>query len=203
MRTTVLRAWLQEDPFVPFRISMADGTYHDVLSPKVIACGPSSRTCALFGEGDDLGLLQMDLVVKIELLERSGDALGRKIYIEAPGQEPHESWPMKSWGRFTRYMQIGEDRYALRHVDVYANGYALRYDRVHWVDGFGILAEMRYDAEKWAEWWGPSITIGPSEFEAVWRAAESSPTWEQQVRSARMSKDGPTPVWLNRRQADA
>ncbi|HEY2154283.1 MAG TPA: hypothetical protein VGH33_01545 [Isosphaeraceae bacterium] len=121
------------------------------------------------------------------------------IYRKSPDLEPQLFEPLKSWGQFTRYLEIGDDAFATRHIDVFANGCALRYDRVHWVDGFGTLAEMRYDAKKWAKWWGPSVAIPAEEFEAVWRAAQSSPTWEEQARTARMSKDGVSPIWLARR----
>ena len=95
-------------------------------------------------------------------------------------------------------MEIGDDRSCLRHVDVYANGYSLRYDRTHWVDGFGILADMRYDARKWVKWWGPLITISPSEFEAVWTAAALSPTWPGQLSSQKTDEMGKVPIWLRR-----
>jgi hypothetical protein len=122
------------------------------------------------------------------------------IYQKSPGQGPFPDEPRKSWGPLTRYLEIGDDLYALRHVDVYANGHALRYDRVHWVDDFGILADARYHPKRWEKWWGPSVVIDPSEFEVVWRAAESSPSWPIQVASARMARMGAVPIWLARRR---
>jgi hypothetical protein len=125
------------------------------------------------------------------------------IYQKAPNQGPCLDEPRRSWGKFTRYTEIGDDLYAHRHVDVYANGYSLRYDRTHWVDGFGILADMRYNAKKWENCWGPVIAIDPSEFDAVWQAAEASPTWTKQLSSAKMVELGTVPVWLTRRTGRA
>ena len=73
-----------------------------------------------------------------------GEEADRVIYQKAPAQGPRESEPLRSWGTFTRYLEIGDDRYAVRHVDVFANGYAVRYDRTHWVDELGMQAGSRY-----------------------------------------------------------
>jgi hypothetical protein len=107
--------------------------------------------------------------------------------------------PCKSWGAFTRYIEIGDDLYPVRHVDVFANGYSLRYDRSHWFDELGMLAQMRYDKKKWEEWWGPSEETSSQEFEAVWRAGESSPVRSMQLDLELMSEYGHIPIWLARR----
>ena len=125
------------------------------------------------------------------------------IYRKAPNQGPFDGEPRRSWGTIARYTEIGDDLYALRHVDVFTNGYTLRYDRTHWVDGFGMLADMRYDVKKWENWWGPAIAIDPAEFEAVWQAATSSPTWSEQVGCAQMAELGAVPIWLQLRAGRA
>ena len=112
----------------------------------------------------------------------------------AEGQGPRTCDPVRSWGLFIRYLEIGDDLYAVRHVDVFANGHALRYDRVHWVDDYGMLADMRYSS-KWKKWW-PSLLVEPAEFEEVWCAAETSPVRPLQIATARMSEMGESPVWL-------
>jgi hypothetical protein len=66
MTTTELRSWMQAEPFRPFRIRMADGTSHDVPSPDIIGCGPSGRTCAVYGAGDDLAILDLRRVTPLE-----------------------------------------------------------------------------------------------------------------------------------------
>lgn len=119
------------------------------------------------------------------------------LYLKAPDQT-HGLEPPASWGAFTRYVEIGDDLYAVRHVDVFANGYALSYDRVHWVDELGMLGDMRYDEKKWTKWWGAALEITPEEFEAVWRSAEESPARPIQLRGEKTSEMGVTPVWLAR-----
>jgi hypothetical protein len=120
--------------------------------------------------------------------------MGTMLHQKAPGQN-REYEPMRSWGAFTRYIEIGDDLYATRHVDAYENGYTLRYDRIHWADGFGILADMRH-SKKCDRWWGPPIEIDPIEFEAAWQAATASPTWQEQIDTAKMSQLGAVPIWL-------
>ena len=121
------------------------------------------------------------------------------LYLKAPGQGPSVDEPRRSWGKLTRYLEIGEDGYAVRHVDVYENGHVLRFDRTHWVDNFGMLADMRYNPKKWEKWWGPSLTIEAAEFDEVWRAAEASPTWRLQLDTPLMDQVGKMPIWLRRR----
>ena len=45
-----------------------------------------------------------------------------------------------NWGECTRYVEIGDDRYAVRQVEVYNKGRVLRYERSHWCDRFGQLS---------------------------------------------------------------
>ncbi len=118
------------------------------------------------------------------------------VYHKAPGQGPLELEPLSSWGVFTRYLEIGDDRYAVRHVDVFANGHALRYDRAHWVDDLGMLADARYRPKTWVRWWGPAVPVTADEFERVWAAAESSPARPLQLATAKMGRWGSIPVWL-------
>jgi hypothetical protein len=108
--------------------------------------------------------------------------------------------PCASWGEFERHLEIGDDLYAVRHVDVFANGYALRYDRVHWVDDFGVLADAPYDRDKWMEWWGrPPIEISSQEFEDTWTVAGESPATRMQAARAWMPEAGSAPPWLSAR----
>jgi hypothetical protein len=121
------------------------------------------------------------------------------LYLKATEQGPRELEPLRSWGTFTRYVEIGDDRYAVRQVDVYANGYALRYDRTHWVDDLGVLTDSFYRPKKnWERWWGPSLEMAVEEFEQVWTGAEMSSVRQVQISTARMGVGGcPTePIWL-------
>lgn len=117
------------------------------------------------------------------------------LHLKAPNQVV-ELEPLASWGAFTRNVEIGDDRFAVRHVDVFTNGYSLKYDRSHWVDALGMLAGMRYDRKRWSKWWGPPLEISPEEFETIWLEAVKSPVRAIQLREEKMSTMGAIPIWL-------
>ncbi len=103
------------------------------------------------------------------------------------------------WGDCARYIEIGDDRYAVRQVEVYSDGHMLRYDRSHWCDRFGQLfgclfshKQKAIDSRRGAE------VIDSQEFERVWHAALGSPMWEQQVEQSLASEWGEAPHWLNK-----
>ena len=54
----------------------------------------------------------------------------------------------------------------------------LSYDRSHWVDDFGTLADARINRNRRRGMWGRSEEIDADEFKRVWEAARSSPVWE-------------------------
>lgn len=105
------------------------------------------------------------------------------------------------WGECVRYVEIGDDRYAVRQVEVYSIGRVLRYDRSHWCDRFGQLfgclfshKQKATDARLGAE------VIEAKEFERAWREALNSPMWEQQVQESLAAKWGTVPHWLQEAQ---
>src|SRR5262249_8243358 len=104
--------------------------------------------------------------------------------------------PPASWGPFTRYLEIGDDLRPVRQVDVFEDGHMLSYDRVHWIDVFGTLADAKINRNRKQGPWGRSEEVEPAEFERVWTAARASPTWPQQVATAQMGRKGAVPVWL-------
>ncbi len=108
----------------------------------------------------------------------------------------HRLEEMDSWGSSTVYLEVGVDLWAARRVDAFENGYMLSYDRVHWVDDFGILGDMRINRNCKVGSWGRSEEIEPGEFERVWDQARSSPLWNEQVARAQMSKRGDIPIWF-------
>lgn len=86
------------------------------------------------------------------------------------------------WGAFTRYLEIADDGWIWRQVDLYANGYGLRYDREHWVDSLGQLGDARQPTESHAEqssqW--TLLEIDSPEFESAWELAAHAPNQPQQ-----------------------
>jgi hypothetical protein len=116
-------------------------------------------------------------------------------YEKSPNQEPYIG-KLESWGRFTRCLEVGEDLSALRQVDVFRNGNTLCYDRGHWVDDFGMLADGRINRNRKHGHWGRSSEIPASGFEEVWAAARSSSIWRDQLATAAMSRLGAAPPWI-------
>lgn len=92
-----------------------------------------------------------------------------------------DQYMTSGWGTFTTYAEVGEDLFALRQVQVYANGNCLRYDRENWCDEFGSLGGAR-DSAKYGklsrkEWHVEDIDR--AEFESVWEQSMSAPNQPQ------------------------
>lgn len=112
-------------------------------------------------------------------------------YLKSPPQKPYELKVSFEWGGFVRYIEIGDDLFATRQVDEYENGYLTCYDREHWEDQFGALADFRY-GETWRKHWGESDTfIESTLFEQKWGEAANSPPLTMRQPSA----DSPPP-WI-------
>jgi len=95
-------------------------------------------------------------------------------YQKSPLQAAYPLKESYAWGQFVRYLELGNDGFASRQVDRYENGHLTRYDRIHWEDQFGTLADFRF-GETWKKHWGEPQVIGYQEFEHLWHQAESSP----------------------------
>lgn len=117
-------------------------------------------------------------------------------HAKAAGQGPAGLEPAVGWGRFTLYLEIGEDLRPVRQVNAFESGHLLCYDRVHWVDDFGTLGDAQINRNRTRGPWGQSEEIAASEFERVWRAARASPTWARQGATAQMARLGAVPIWL-------
>jgi hypothetical protein len=117
-------------------------------------------------------------------------------YEKAIEQGPAAREPAANWGRFTRYLEIGEDLRAVRQVDHFADGHLLSYDRTHWVDDFGMLGDARINRNRKRGLRGRAEEIDSVEFARIWTAARASPTWPQQVATAQMGRMGVVPVWF-------
>ena len=76
------------------------------------------------------------------------------------------------WGKCIRYVEIGDDRYAVRQVEVFSDGRVLRYDRSHWCDNFGQLFGCLFSLKQKAiNSRRGAVVIEGKEFERAWRAA--------------------------------
>lgn len=100
------------------------------------------------------------------------------IYRKAIGIA-HRYEPQSGWGTATRYIEIADDEYASRHVEVFENGIALRYDRTNWIDEVDSLASARYDPIRWRKAWGPDHASDAEEFIAAWCFAAEAPNQPQ------------------------
>lgn len=120
------------------------------------------------------------------------------LYDKTRDNDVLEGLPASGWGKFTRYLEIAADRYANRQVGWFENGYALRYDREHYVDEFGKLADLRY-SDQWHRWWPNSIAIERSEFERVWLNAAQSPAHQLQAQSTEAVSWPTVPPWRARK----
>jgi hypothetical protein len=156
---------------------------------EVVAVGP--RRVTILTEPPGGGAERVVRHVRAECLQPVGG-----YFLKAARQGPAWLEPMRSWGRFTRYLDVGADLHALRHVDEYENGARLSYDRRHWVDGFGMLADARVRRGDPRQLHGPVREISAAEFEPVWKAARRSPLRPRQRESERMSRMGEVPLWL-------
>jgi hypothetical protein len=117
-------------------------------------------------------------------------------YEKAVDQGPALLEPAASWGRFTRYLEIGDDLRPVRQVDVFEDGHFLTYDRVNWVDDFGMLGDAQINRNRKSGPWGRSKEIESAEFERVWGTARTSQMWPQQMVTAQMARRGAVPIWL-------
>ena len=159
---------------------------------RVVSVGPKSVTISAEDPNDvNARFLRNVAAERLQSVAR---------YCEkAPEQGPAILEPANSWGRFTRYSEIGEDLWSVRQVDEFESGRFLSYDRAHWVDGFGMLGDARINRYLKTGLWGRSEEIEYAEFERAWKAARSSPMWPEQIASVQRGlsiMDGSSPPWL-------
>ncbi len=113
-------------------------------------------------------------------------------YHRSATQEPYDYKDSHDWGTFVRYIELGDDGFAMRQVDEYRTGQLCRYDRAHWDDQFGTLASLRF-GEAWLDHWGTPIVITRNEFEEKWASASESMSGQLKgLSSAKL------PPWLSR-----
>lgn len=150
----------------------------------------AKRVALMVQDPDDASVMHLRHVAMDRVQPLAG------YFAKTSEQGPAVVEPAASWGRFSRYLEIGEDLRPVRQVDVFENGSILSYDRVHWVDGFGMLGDARINRNRKGTPRGLSVEIEAAEFERVWEVARESPVWPQQVATAQMARLGAVPVWL-------
>lgn len=163
-------------------------TEHPFLA-KVISIGAKRIKIAIDDESDLANRI-------IRHVSRSRIQQIAKYFAKASGQGPAILSPADSWGKFVRFLEVGDDLRAVRQIDFFRNGNMLSYDRHHWVDEFGELGAARLNRNRKYGTWGRSHEIPRAEFERIWKRARCSKTWERQRAAAQMDRFGTIPVWL-------
>ncbi len=85
----------------------------------------------------------------------------RRPWNECRGDD-HDDWGTSIW-----YFEVGDDRWGIRQIEEYANGYVLTYDDVHDDDDFGGLSLAPFDLEEFQP-----FAIDAKEFENAWTNAK-------------------------------
>ena len=158
---------------------------------RVVKIGPSLVTVSV----DDVGAGNKEVVRQVT---RARVQLVGGHWTKSDEQGPSMLGPMSEWGKFTRYIEVGIDLRANRHVDSFENSYMLRYDRTHWVDSFGFLADARINRNRLTGPWGTSEEISAQEFQSIWTQAGNGSLWKQQLKASRSETMGEVPIWLAR-----
>jgi hypothetical protein len=186
-----LADWFADDATSgDFFVSVTHG--HDIEYPnraQVMTVGPN-RVTIMVEDPDDGG----DRFIRHVAAERLQPVAG--CHEKAVNQPLRRLKSAASWGRFTRYLEVGKELRAVRRVDSFENGNMLNYDRVHWVDDFGMLADAKINRNRKEGPRGRSEEIEPAEFEPFWTAALASLLWQWQVATAQMARMGAVPVWF-------
>jgi hypothetical protein len=118
-------------------------------------------------------------------------------YFREHGRCLHRDSLAADWGECVRYVEIGEDRYAVRQVEDYNDGRVLRYDRSHWCDRFGQLFGCQFShKQKAIDGRLGAEVIDAKEFEREWRKAQRSTMWGRQVEESLAVEWGAVPYWL-------
>lgn len=93
----------------------------------------------------------------------------------------------QSWGAFHYFIEV-EGQHVVRQVNVFENGFILRYDTTHWCDKFGSMfigkLSLKLKAGK------GMVTLTAAEFQKAWIRAIASPLWSEQQAHAMMSEWG-------------
>jgi hypothetical protein len=99
------------------------------------------------------------------------------FHFKAPGRFLPERSPARDWGRFEHFVEVADDQYASRQLNLFKSGQILRYDQSHRRDAFGQLLGAKFSLkQKWRKSFPRAAIITAAEFEAMWRRAEPTET---------------------------
>ncbi|WP_040252153.1 hypothetical protein [Psychroserpens mesophilus] len=70
----------------------------------------------------------------------------------------------EKWGKSIWYIEIGEDNYIKRQLEVYENSNRIKFDEDHWCDSYGSLGDQPIKISELN-----SIKITAEEFESEWK----------------------------------
>ena len=84
-------------------------------------------------------------------------------YYKRPWTETTGDDLTNAWGTSTYYFEADNENNVLRHIQIFENGKALKYDIENRMDKFGFLADQPLDEEDFN-----SFKIDKLEFETVW-----------------------------------
>ena len=84
-------------------------------------------------------------------------------YIKAHWEESRGD-KYDDWGNSTWYIELDDDEYPIRQLEIYSNGYRLKYYSENMKDKYGQLGDQPINEEdQWGEY------ISNKEFEEKWK----------------------------------
>ena len=69
----------------------------------------------------------------------------------------------EEWGKSIWYLEIGEDNYIKRQLEVFENSNRIKFDENHWCDSFGSLGDQPIKFEELE-----AEEISATDFESEW-----------------------------------
>ncbi len=69
----------------------------------------------------------------------------------------------EDWGKSTWYLEIGEDNYIKRQLEVFENSNRIKFDEAHWSDSYGSLGDQPVNLDQLN-----GILISAADFENEW-----------------------------------
>jgi hypothetical protein len=73
-----------------------------------------------------------------------------------------------NWGNSIWLVEVGDDNYAVRQMEIYENGNILKYDSNHFEDNFGFLGDQKIENDE-----NELEEISFTEFEKIWKQSKS------------------------------